>query len=111
MTLEPGEPLRSSGTRLRCPAPLARRVGYRSVRCQDASAGDAPRFHVDIETDVVDAETARLVELGAVEQSRWLDCRTLRVPGGQWICVIPLHSEPDEFARGAHGWRSGADPG
>ena len=65
---------------------------------------DGPRYHVDVETDDVEAETARLVELGAVEQSRWLDCRTLRVPGGQLVCVIPVHSDPDEFARTARVW-------
>lgn len=73
------------------------------------SVDDGPRYHVDLETDDVEAETARLVELGAVEQGRWLDCRTLRVPGGQLICVIPLHSDPDEFARAAHSWPSGSD--
>nr|CAA9316984.1 MAG: hypothetical protein AVDCRST_MAG46-573 [uncultured Nocardioidaceae bacterium] len=65
---------------------------------------DQPRYHLDIETDDVDAETARLVALGAVEKSRWLDCRTLEVPGGQLICVIPLHSDPDEFTKLAHVW-------
>lgn len=73
------------------------------------SVDDDPRYHVDLETNDVEAETARLVELGAVEQSRWLDCRTLRVPGGQLICVIPLHSDPGEFARAAHAWPSGSD--
>src|SRR5689334_2390761 len=33
---------------------------------------DEPRYHVDIETDDVAAETARLVALGAVEPRRWL---------------------------------------
>jgi hypothetical protein len=65
---------------------------------------DAARYHLDIETDDVEAETARLVALGAEEIGRWLDCRTLRVPGGQLICVIPLHSDPEEFARAAHAW-------
>ena len=65
---------------------------------------DAPRYHLDFETDDVDAETARLVGLGAVERSRWQGCRTLEVPGGQLICVIPLHSDPDEFARLARVW-------
>lgn len=65
---------------------------------------DAPRYHLDIETDDVDAEAARLIGLGAVELSRWLDCRTLEVPGGQLICVIPVHSDPDEFAKAAKLW-------
>lgn len=66
---------------------------------------DAPRYHLDFETDDVDAETRRLLELGAVEVSAWLECRTLRVPGGQLVCVIPVHSEPDEFLAAARVWR------
>jgi len=65
---------------------------------------DAPRYHLDFETDDVDAETDRLVRLGAVERSRWVGARTLEVPGGQLICVIPVHSDPDEFAAHAHVW-------
>lgn len=75
------------------------------------SVDDGPRYHLDLETDDVEAETARLVRLGAVEVSRWLECRTLRVPGGQLVCVIPLHSDPDEFARTAHTWPGDPDPG
>jgi hypothetical protein len=65
---------------------------------------DAPRYHLDFETDDVAAETRRLLDLGAVEVSRWLDCRTLRVPGGHLVCVIPVHSDPEEFADNAHRW-------
>ncbi|MEU4240102.1 VOC family protein [Actinoplanes sp. NPDC026619] len=65
---------------------------------------DQARYHLDIETDDVDAETARLLALGAVEINRWLGCRILRVPGGHIICVIPLHSDPEVFARNAKTW-------
>ena len=65
---------------------------------------DAPRYHVDIETDDVAAKVARLTALGAVEESRWLDCRTLRAPGGHLLCVIPVHSDPAVFAQRAHVW-------
>ena len=65
---------------------------------------DAPRYHLDLETDDVEAETARLVGLGAVERSRWLDCRTLEVPGGQLVCVIPVHSDHEEFRAAARVW-------
>jgi hypothetical protein len=65
---------------------------------------DAPRYHLDFETDDVEAETRRLVTLGAVERSRWQGCRTLEVPGGQLVCVIPVHSDPDEFRRNARVW-------
>jgi glyoxalase superfamily protein len=66
---------------------------------------DQARYHIDIETDDVDAETARLLALGAVELNRWLDCRILRVPGGHILCVIPLHSDPEVFAQNAKIWQ------
>jgi hypothetical protein len=28
----------------------------------------------------------------------------MRAPGGHLLCVIPVHSDPDEFARHAHTW-------
>jgi hypothetical protein len=65
---------------------------------------DPPRYHLDIETDDLDAETARLVALGAVEVGRWLECRTLRAPGGHLLCVIPRHSDPEVFERLAQVW-------
>ncbi|MBT0773147.1 hypothetical protein KIH74_29655 [Kineosporia sp. J2-2] len=68
------------------------------------SIDGAPRFHIDIETDDLDAETTRLTGLGAVEIGRWLDCRTLRAPGGHLLCVIPVHSEQETFERLATVW-------
>jgi Glyoxalase-like domain len=65
---------------------------------------DAPRFHLDIETDDVDAETARLVGLGAVEVSQWQACRILRVPGGHLVCVLPVESAPDVFDAQSTTW-------
>ena len=65
---------------------------------------DAPRFHLDIETDNVEAETARLLALGAVQVSQWLDCHVLRAPGGHLLCVIPVHSDPGAFQAQATTW-------
>jgi hypothetical protein len=65
---------------------------------------DAPRFHIDIETDDVEAETARLLALGAVQVAQWLECHVLRAPGGHLVCVIPVHSDPGEFAALATVW-------
>jgi Glyoxalase-like domain len=65
---------------------------------------DAARYHVDIETDDVAAEVQRLTDLGAVERATWQGCHTLEVPGGHLLCVIPVHSDPDTFARLAHTW-------
>ncbi|MGW3104904.1 VOC family protein [Streptomyces sp. NPDC001100] len=63
-----------------------------------------PRFHIDIETDDVEAETARLLALGATPVSRWLECRTLRAPGGHLLCVLPVRSDPEVFDAGARSW-------
>ncbi|MDH6628386.1 hypothetical protein M2271_006219 [Streptomyces sp. LBL] len=65
---------------------------------------DAPRFHLDLETDDVEAETARLLGLGATQVGRWLECRILRAPGGHLLCVLPVHSTPEVFEAGARVW-------
>ncbi|WP_112241951.1 VOC family protein [Kribbella monticola] len=70
------------------------------------SIDDDPRYHLDIETDDVDAEVERLLKLGAVEVSSWQGCRTLRAPGGHLLCVIPVHSDPEEFTARATVWGS-----
>lgn len=58
--------------------------------------GDAPaRFHLDIETDDVEAEVARLAGLGAVEQERHHDWVVMADPAGLLFCVLP--PESDEF--------------
>jgi hypothetical protein len=65
---------------------------------------DQARYHVDIETDDVEAETRRLITLGAVEVSRWLECVTLRAPGGHLVCVIPHHGDQETFERLSQAW-------
>jgi hypothetical protein len=65
---------------------------------------DGPRYHLDIETDDVEAETARLLALGAVQVSQWLECHVLRAPGGHLLCVIPVHSDPGAFKAQATTW-------
>ncbi|MFD6756429.1 MULTISPECIES: VOC family protein [Micromonospora] len=65
---------------------------------------DQARYHLDIETDDVEAETRRLISLGAVEVGRWLECVTLRAPGGHLVCVIPCHSDPETFESRSQAW-------
>ncbi|WP_330269852.1 VOC family protein [Streptomyces griseorubiginosus] len=65
---------------------------------------DAPRLHLDIETDDVEAETTRLVALGAEQVSQWQECRVLRVPGGHLMCVLPVESDPATFRAQANVW-------
>ncbi len=64
----------------------------------------APRYHLDIETDDLAAEVARLTALDAVQVSRWKDAFTMRTPGGHLLCVIPVHSDPETFASSARTW-------
>lgn len=56
------------------------------------------RVHLDIETDDLDAEVARLEELGATRVAfvkRWW---VMESPDGQRFCVVPLRADA---ARGA----------
>ena len=55
------------------------------------SVGDAvPRIHLDLETDDVAAEVARLVALGAVEVSRPHSWVVMQDPAGTVFCVVPV---------------------
>ncbi|RKN50939.1 VOC family protein [Micromonospora endolithica] len=65
---------------------------------------DAPRFHLDIETDDVEAETARLIALGATQEARWQECRILRAPGGHLLCVLPQETPAEVFDAQARTW-------
>lgn len=67
---------------------------------------DAPRFHVDIETDDVAAETERLKALGAVEHVRHDGWVVLRAPGGHLLCVVPIQSSREVFEATGHDWDS-----
>jgi hypothetical protein len=55
---------------------------------------DHARYHVDLETDDVPAEVARLVRLGAEAVSRGRTWVVLRDPAGLLLCVVPAES-PD----------------
>jgi hypothetical protein len=63
------------------------------IGLQDIGTG-APRVHLDIETDDVDAEVARLTALGAAEVARPHSWVILRDPGGLLFCVV-LAGSPD----------------
>jgi hypothetical protein len=52
----------------------------------------APRVHIDIHTDDVDAEVARLAALGAAEVDRVDDWVVMRDPAGLPFCVV--HARP-----------------
>ena len=52
----------------------------------------APRFHLDVESDDVEAEVSRLVRLGAVEVRRHGEWVVLQDPAGLLLCVLPAES-------------------
>jgi catechol 2,3-dioxygenase-like lactoylglutathione lyase family enzyme len=65
------------------------------VGFQDIGDG-AARFHLDIETDDIEAEVARLSRLGAVVEQRREHWVVMRDPAGLLFCL--LSPESDEFA-------------
>ena len=65
------------------------------VGLQNIGEGQA-RFHVDLETDDVPAEVARLIGLGAEQVSTGRTWVVLRDPAGLLLCVVP--AETPDFA-------------
>ena len=60
------------------------------------------RVHLDIETDDVDAEVARLESLGAVRVEQVRSWWIMQAPTGHRFCVIP--AEGDDFDARANRW-------
>ena len=67
------------------------------IQLEVQAVDDAPRYHMDIETDDVPAEVARLRGLGATaitDNGTWV---VLRAPGGHIFCVVPVQSGKEFF--------------
>jgi len=62
----------------------------------------ASRVHIDIESDDVEAEVARLEKLGATRIVAIRGFVVLEAPTGQRFCVVPVVSA--DFAERAHTW-------
>ncbi|MEM7561914.1 MAG: VOC family protein [Pseudomonadota bacterium] len=60
------------------------------------------RVHLDIETDNVEAEVARLLKLGAIKIEQVSDWWVLEAPTGHRFCVIP--ASRDTFGDQANVW-------
>jgi predicted enzyme related to lactoylglutathione lyase len=68
------------------------------------STGDpGPRIHIDIETDDVEAEVARLTALGATEIGRHNSWVILRDPVGTVFCVVRVQVQ-ESFDAHATTW-------
>lgn len=75
---------------------LGRFDGQMVVELQEVGDDTAPRVHLDIATDNVDAEVARLEKLGATRLRSYDDGGYWQMvdPGGLVFCVLPPHT-PD----------------
>jgi predicted enzyme related to lactoylglutathione lyase len=62
----------------------------------------ASRVHLDIETDDVEAEVARLVKLGAKPVRAVDTWWVMEAPTGQWFCVV--RAQRADFATHAKTW-------
>ena len=60
------------------------------------------RVHLDIETDDIPAEVARLEKLGATVDQRLERWVVMRAPTGQRFCVVRV--QRDGFPNGATAW-------
>jgi hypothetical protein len=60
------------------------------------------RVHIDIETDDIPAEVARLEKLGATVDKRMERWVVMRAPSGQRFCVVRV--QRDGFEEDANSW-------
>jgi hypothetical protein len=74
-----------------------------NLELQRTGAGTPARVHLDIETDDVPAELARVEALGARIVERHDDWAVLADPGGLLFCVVPVQTA-DAFAEHATTW-------
>jgi len=72
------------------------------IICQVQAVAHESRLHLDIETDDVDAEVARLGKLGACELERHNTWVVMEAPTGQRFCVGRPKSA--DFPRNANRW-------
>lgn len=74
-----------------------------ALESQRTGDGTPPRIHLDIESDDVPAEIARVVALGATVVTQHDGWAVLQDPGGLPFCVVPVQTG-DEFDRHALTW-------
>ncbi len=72
------------------------------------SVDDAARIHLDIETDDIDAEVARLEVLGAQRVARVETWWVMRDPAGLLFCVVAVQA-PGSFQALSTAWEDQRD--
>src|SRR5688572_30128758 len=83
---------------------LSRLPGGVLLELQRTGSGTPPRLHLDIETDDVEAEVARLTALGATVAERPEGFTVLNDPGGLVFCVVPVQTDRASFDEHATTW-------
>lgn len=73
------------------------------LEVQRTGEGTPPRWHVDVETDDVEAEVARLEALGATRTADMGSFWQLTDPAGLVFCVVGVQTG-EEFERFATAW-------
>lgn len=78
--------------------------GDRDLHLEVQQVEHPSRVHLDIESDDIEAEVARLEKLGA-KRIAWVErwC-VMQAPTGQRFCVVRVQS-PEKFAATANEWR------
>ena len=84
------------------PAYVSLQMEAGEVLCQLQAVAHESRVHLDIETDNVDAEVARLTKLGAREVERHATWAVLAAPTGQRFCVG--RPKTSDFPANANRW-------
>ena len=72
------------------------------ISVQIQRVGHESRIHLDIETDDIAAEVARLEKLGATVDMRMERWVVMRAPTGQRFCVVRV--QRDGFEKDANSW-------
>lgn len=83
---------------------LDRLPGGVLLELQRTGAGTPPRIHLDLETDDVAAEVARVVSLGATVAEEREGYAILTDPGGLLFCVVPVQTTRADFDAHATRW-------
>lgn len=78
-------------------------IGSLRLEVQRTGSGTEPRVHLDIETDDVDAEVARLEAMGAAIDTELEHYTVMRDPSGVVFCVVPVQTG-EAFAAEATTW-------
>jgi len=73
------------------------------IAVQIQRVGHESRVHIDIETDDIEAEVARLEQLGATIDKRLERWVVMRAPTGQRFCVVRV--QRDGFTKTAKVWK------